>query len=678
MLFFFPETCHNRRCMCGIAGFIGGAWPQGPGIESTLATMARRLKHRGPDHSGMWTDRDCEVAFVHNRLAIIDLSPAGNQPMTSPSGRYVIVYNGELYDHQETRADLAAAGLAPSWRGHSDTETLLAAIDAWGTRGALERSTGMFAFALWDKAERTLTLARDRLGEKPLYYGRQKQGGPFLFGSELKALAAHPEFEPRVDRGSLGLLLRYNFIPAPHSIYQGIRKLPPGTILTFNGTTDPVTGEYWSGAKVAERGVSAPLAIGDEDAVDELERRLEAAISGQLMADVPLGAFLSGGIDSSTIVALMQKLSARPVKTFTIGFRERGFNEAEQAKAVARHLGTDHSEVYVTPQQARDVIPLLPRMFDEPFADASQIPTHLVSALAREQVKVSLSGDGGDELFAGYTRYQFTSALWRRIGIIPGPLRAAAARAISMLPSSAWDAIGEAAAPILPKRARIDRAGDRLHKGAPLLSSRSDAELYAGVLTLWRDVESVVIGTGNLAIADGRAPSLSGLSGIERMMAFDLLRYLPDDILVKVDRAAMAVSLETRVPFLDHRLVEFAWRLPFRFKVRDGETKWILRQLLYRYVPKPLIERPKMGFGVPIGEWLRGPLREWAAELLDERRLADEGYFHPQPIVRIWRAHLGGSVDEQYRLWGILMFQSWLESSRNDRLVDEPATAAFA
>lgn len=651
--------------MCGIAGFVGGSWNGDAEARAILARMKGSIAHRGPDHSDVWIDPESRVGFAHNRLAILDLSAAGNQPMQSHSGRFVIVYNGEIYNHLEIREELAGADRSPIWGGHSDTETLLAAIDAWGVRGALERATGMFAVALWDRQDRTLVLARDRLGEKPLYYGRQDRAdAPFLFGSELKAMAEHPQFRRDIDRGALTLLLRYNYIPAPFSIYQDIRKLPAGAFLTLRPGGEPEVEQYWSGANVAERGVADPLRLSDEEAVDELEQRLEAAISRQMIADVPLGAFLSGGIDSSAIVALMQKSSTRPVKTFTIGFHEKDYNEAEHAKAVAAHLRTDHTELYVTAQEARAVIPRLPQIYDEPFADASQIPTYLVSALARQHVKVSLSGDGGDEMFGGYNRYLLTTELWDKITRIPRPFRAAAGRAMTAIPPSAWTRFGHAAGGILPKVARVDRLGDKVHKGAPLLSSESVDQLYSGMLSLWREPETVVVGADEpQSQATGLVPQLHGLGPIERMMALDMLGYLPDDILVKVDRAAMAVSLETRVPYLDHHLVEFAWRLPLGMKFRDGKTKWILRQLLYRHVPPELVERPKMGFGIPLGAWLRGPLRDWAEALLDERRLRDEGYFRPEPIRRMWQSHLRGSFDEQYRLWGVLMFQSWLEAN---------------
>jgi asparagine synthase (glutamine-hydrolysing) len=665
--------------MCGIAGFLGGRWPGPTDTAAILARMSHNLRHRGPDRSAMWIGEQDRIGFAHDRLAIIDLSAAGDQPMHSHSGRFVIIYNGEIYNHSDIRDELAASGGACNWSGHSDTETLLAAIEAWGVRGALERATGMFAFALWDRHEKALTLARDRLGEKPLYYGRQ--GGcdaPFLFGSELKALAEHPAFERDIDRQALTLLLRYGYIPAPFSIYRGIAKLPAGAILTLHqDAAEPVIEHYWSGAAVAEAGLADPLRLDDETAIDRLEQLLERAVGGQMIADVPLGAFLSGGVDSSTIVAVMQKLSARPVRTFTIGFREKGFDEAAHAKAVARHLGTDHTELYVTPDEARAVIPKLPAIYDEPFADASQIPTHLVSALARRHVTVALSGDAGDELFGGYNRYLLTNALWGKIARVPRPLRTVAARALTTISPSAWTRFGEAASGLLPKLAQVDRLGDKVHKGSPLLGSANVAELYGGMLSLWRDPAAVVIGAREPpSQATGAVPALEGLGSVERMMALDLLGYLPDDILVKVDRAAMAVSLETRVPFLDHALVEFAWRLPFELKVRGGETKWILRQLLYRHVPRALIERPKMGFGVPIGEWLRGPLRDWAEALLDERRLHDEGYFRPEPIRRMWDAHLSGSLNEQYRLWPILMFQSWLEA--NAAMIPMESPQAFA
>jgi asparagine synthase (glutamine-hydrolysing) len=655
--------------MCGIAGFMGGKWLGRADVRATLTRMNLSIRHRGPDRSDIWMDSESRVGFAHNRLAILDLSSAGDQPMHSHTGRYVIIYNGEIYNHEQVRDQLASAAYPCNWQGHSDTETLLAAIEAWGVRGALERSTGMFAFALWDRAQKSLTLARDRLGEKPLYYGRQGSCGTFLFGSELKALAQHPAFGFEVDRQSLTLLLRYNCIPAPFSIYRGIAKLLPGTFLTLSDSADdPVIERYWSAASIAEAGVANPLRLGEEEAVNHLESLLENAIGQQMMADVPLGAFLSGGVDSSTVVAVMQKLSPRPVKTFTIGFHEKGYNEAEHAKAVARHLGTDHTELYVSAEETRSVIPTLPQIYDEPFADSSQIPTHLVAALARQHVTVALSGDGGDEVFGGYNRYLYTEQLWGKIAAVPKPLRSAAARAMKSIPPAAWTQFGLKAGALLPKIARVRLLGDKIHKGAALLASDSAMDLFAGMVSQWRDPGSVVIGTTEPpSQATGDVPPLRGLDVVERMMALDLLGYLPDDILVKVDRAAMAVSLETRVPFLNRDVIEFAWRLPFDFRLRDRQTKWILRRVLDRHVPKGLIERPKMGFGIPIGAWLRGPLRDWAETLLDEQRLCSEGYFHPEPIRRMWEAHLRGRADEEHRLWIVLMFQQWLEANIRPR-----------
>jgi asparagine synthase (glutamine-hydrolysing) len=634
-----------------------------------LGTMSRRIGHRGPDREAFWTDDQSRIALAHRRLAIVELSAAGDQPMISPSGRYVIIYNGELYNHLDLRRDLESGGTRVDWRGHSDTQSLLAAVDVWGVRGALERSAGMFAFALWDRQERQLVLARDRLGEKPLYYGRQGEGeqAVFLFGSELKALAAHPSFQGEINRDALALHMRHNCIPAPYSIYRGIKKLMPGQLATIRPSQrEPVLETYWSGAAVARAGVAGQTGLSAEESVHELEKLLLSAVGRQMMSDVPLGAFLSGGVDSSAIVALMQAQSARPVKTFTIGFHEAGYDEAVQARAVAAYLGTDHHELYVTPEQARAVIPRLPTFYDEPFGDSSGIPTFLVSELARRHVTVSLSGDGGDELFAGYNRYTATRSFWRTLSRVPRPLRRGMARAITSLSPAAWDRMGARLRPFTPASARGLLAGDKLHKSAGVMGSRSIAEVYSGLVSHWSDPAAVVIGAvepPTLLTAD--QPNLDGLDDIERMMALDLLTYLPDDILVKIDRAAMAVSLETRVPFLDHRVVDFAWRLPLDYKIRDGQSKWPLRQVLYRHVPKELIERPKAGFGVPIDTWLRGPLREWAEELLDERRLRTEGYFRPDPIRRMWAAHLSGRANMQHQLWDVLMFQSWLEASRH-------------
>ena len=648
--------------MCGLVGFLGGVAGEG-GDEALLRCMSDTLIHRGPDDGGTWFDSEQRIGFGHRRLAIVDLSPAGHQPMVSGSGRYVTAFNGEIYNHLDIRAELEELGQAPTWRGHSDTETLLAGIEAWGVEATLKKSIGMFAIALWDKQTHMLILARDRMGEKPLYYGWQGSGNErvFLFGSELNALKSHPAFGAHIDRGALCLLLRHNYIPAPYSIYQGIAKLEPGCLLSLSlEQPEPKIWKYWDAIEAARAGVAQPFAGTADQAVDALEVLAKDAIRRQMMSDVPLGAFLSGGIDSSTVVALMQAQSSRPVKTFTIGFSEEGYNEAVHAKAVAQHLGTEHTELYVTPQQAMEVIPRLPSLYCEPFADSSQIPTFLVSQLAKQHVTVSLSGDAGDELFCGYNRYQITEQSWRKLALVPAPLRALAAKGITALSPTAWDSL----AGIIPGAGRYAALGDKLHKGASVLASATVDELYLGMVSHQRNpVDWVIGGEEPPTHLTGLRPELGGLNVVERMMALDAISYLPDDILVKVDRAGMAVSLESRVPFLDHRVVEFAWSLPLSYKLREGQTKWPLRQVLYRHVPRALIDRPKMGFGVPLHDWLRGPLREWAEELLDEARLAKEGYFHPVPVRQIWAEHLSGKRNWMAQLWNVLMFQAWLETN---------------
>ena len=650
--------------MCGLAGqFCPPDSAATLADAGLLARMGDAIAHRGPDDSGVWLDRDAGIGFVHRRLAIVDLSPAGHQPMVSPAGRYVIVFNGEIYNHAKLRDELERSGSAPAWRGHSDTETLLAGFEAWGVAGTLRKCIGMFAVALWDRRDRRLTLARDRLGEKPLYYGRF--GGSFFFSSELKALRAHPRFEVGIDRDALALLMRHNYIPAPHSIYRGIHKLLPGTLLELGAADQqPRITSYWQPGTAIERSQSDPFTGSAQDAVDALETLLKDAVAQQMMADVPLGAFLSGGVDSSTIVALMQAQSSRRVRTFSIGFHEDEFNEAQHAKAVAQHLGTDHTEMYVTAQDALDVIPRLPQLYDEPYADSSQLPTFLVSQIARRHVTVSLSGDAGDELFCGYTRYLLGDRAWRRLSRIPMALRRPMAAALTGLSPATWNRLSAPVQGLLPRRLRTLNIGDKLHKGAGVLASRSSAELYRSLVSHWNDPSAIVLG--------GREPEtvLTRVSeqprtgsDVERMMALDLMSYLPDDILCKVDRAAMGVSLETRVPFLDHRVVEFAWRLPFAYKLRDGVGKWVLREVLYRHVPRALIERPKMGFGVPIDRWLRGPLRDWAEALLDPARLRREGFFDPAPIRRRWAEHLSGNRNWQYHLWDVLSFQAWYEAN---------------
>jgi asparagine synthase (glutamine-hydrolysing) len=648
--------------MCGIAGFLSaraGEWG-----ESTLVRMADAVRERGPDAAGYWFVPDEGVGLGHRRLSVLDLSSAGSQPMQSPSGRYVLVLNGEIYNHDDLRQLLQQGGdHERAWRGHSDTETMVAGFDAWGIRDTVSRCLGMFAFAVWDRKSRTLTLARDRVGEKPLYFGWA--GDTFLFGSQLKSLRAHPAFRADVDRGALSLLLRHNAIPAPYSIYKGVSKLLPGTLLTVSlNPRSEVTSTYWSAVDAAVDGAAHPFDGDSDDGIRELDRLLRDAVRRQMMADVPLGAFLSGGVDSSAIVALMQAQSSRPVKTFSIGFEISGYDEAPEAKAVARHLGTDHAELYVTADAAMSVIPRLPEVYDEPFADSSQIPTMLVSNLARRHVTVSLSGDAGDELFCGYNRYSMTARHWSRISRTPLAVRRAAVGAITAVAPESWDRVAGAANWVLPAAARVDLLGDRLHKAAGVLASESTHAVYRGLVSHWTNPASVVVGgIEPPTLLTGHAPDLDTLDPVQRMMALDLVTYLPDDILAKVDRASMSVSLESRVPFLDHRVVEFAWRLPQSMKLRDGQTKWILRQLLNRYVPQNLVSRPKHGFGIPLHEWLRVPLRDWAEALLDESRLRREGYFHPEPIRKLWAEHLSGRRNWAFHLWDVLMFQAWREAT---------------
>lgn len=658
--------------MCGIAGF----WDTGhrfgaEGGAQVLRRMTQAIAYRGPDDAGHFQQADAGVALGHRRLSIVDLSPEGHQPMASASGRYVIVFNGEVYNHNRLRSELHAAGVA--FRGHSDTEVMLAAIDHWGLDVALTRFIGMFAFALWDHETHTLFLVRDRLGIKPLYCGWV--GSVFVFASELKAITAMPGFANRVNRDALCLQLRHNYIPAPYSIYRGIHKLMPGTVLRVDQTLARASVDsnvlvaraqaYWSARDVAEVGVNAALELTDAEAIGELDRALRDAVALRMEADVPLGAFLSGGVDSSLVVALMQAQSTRPVQTFSIGFHEAAYDEAQHAKAVASHLRTDHHELYVTAQDALDVVPKLAAMFDEPFSDSSQIPTYLVSHMARQHVTVSLSGDGGDELFAGYTRYFLGEKLWRSTARLPWLLRRGLAQALRTTPLLSGQVM-QLCMPLLPSSLRVKNPVDKIDRLAKLLSTPSLDALYTGLVSHWDQPASLVLGAEGeplTALTDPRRQAQLR-DNVERMMFTDLVSYLPDDILTKIDRASMAVSLEARVPLLDHRVVELAWHLPMRQKIRDGHGKWLLRQVLYQYVPKALIERPKQGFGVPIEHWLRGPLRDWVEALLDERRLREEGYFDPAPIRRMWTEHLTGRVNEHYRLWDVLMFQAWLENQR--------------
>ncbi|HVM73232.1 MAG TPA: asparagine synthase (glutamine-hydrolyzing) [Anaerolineales bacterium] len=651
--------------MCGIAGFFDPSCSQPPEAIQTLAErMTDVIAHRGPDDRGSWLDPQAGIALGFRRLAIVDLSPAGHQPMLSADGRYIIIFNGEVYNYNQLRTQLISLG--HTFRGHSDTEVMLAGICEWGLQAAVQRFNGMFAFALWDRRGHCLSLVRDRLGIKPLYYGWS--GRVFLFGSELKALKAHPAFQGNIDRDALALYLRHNCIPTPYTIYKGFHKLLPATILTLPGDGRP--GEcpepvpYWSARQVAEAGIARPFEGSDREAVEGLDSALRASIQERMVADVPLGAFLSGGIDSSAVVALMQAQSSRPIQTFTIGFHESSYDEARHAKEIACHLGTDHTQLYVTPQEAQAVIPRLPALYDEPFSDSSQIPTFLVSELARQHVTVSLSGDGGDELFGGYNRHAWTQRIMKTAGRMPAILRNLSSVVMDRIPPSAWD--GLFSNRVIPTRWRVSEAGEKIRKISGILSAGSPETIYLDLVSHWKDPGAVVRGAAEPPTLVTRRETWAQVPDFTSwMMYMDLVSYLTDDILVKLDRASMGNSLESRVPYLDdHRLVEFAWRIPLHMKIRNGQGKWLLRQVLYRYVPEWMVERPKKGFGVPIDAWLRGPLRGWAEGLLDGQRLRNEGFFDPAPIQQKWQEHLAGKHNWQYLLWDILMFQSWLEASR--------------
>jgi asparagine synthase (glutamine-hydrolysing) len=640
--------------MCGIAGFIGAASNKAGGDIGAIAeAMAASIAYRGPDDQGIWTDGETETALVHRRLSIIDLSAAGHQPMISANERYVISYNGEVYSFQPIAAELAARG--HNFRGHSDTEAILESFAVNGIEATLKRMIGMFAIALWDRRDRTLTLMRDRLGIKPLYWA--KFGNTFMFGSELKALRAHPGWTPRIDQSAVAAFMRHNYIPAPRTIYEGVHKLEPGTVLTLPWRGEPTISRFWDARSVARTG-SRNLAEGsDEELIEQLESLLKDAVSRRMIADVPLGAFLSGGVDSSTVVALMQAAKSGTVKSFSIGFDIEGYNEAHHAAAVARHLQTDHTELTVTAKEALDVIPRLPDFYDEPFADSSQIPTYLVSAMTRKHVTVALSGDGGDELFAGYNRYQLTQRFWRSLSLMPQPLRKGAAAALTAVRPDRWTQLLSA----LPRRLRPPQAGDKVHKAASVLRLGSADAVYRRLVSHWEPSEIMPQVAEPHGILDDASVAKDFPDLLSRMQFLDLVTYLPDDILTKVDRASMAVALEARVPLIDHRVVEFAWRLPDHVKVRNGTTKWILRQVLYRHVPPELIERPKMGFGIPLGEWLRGPLRDWAESLLGEQRLREGGLLDAGVVRRYWQDHLDGRRNWQYLLWDVLMLEAWRE-----------------
>lgn len=650
--------------MCGIAGILKKPDGERIAIRQYTTRMTATLAHRGPDASDVWTDEAAGVSLGHRRLAILDLTAAGAQPMHSDCGRLAVTFNGEIYNHLSIRSELEAAKAAPNWRGHSDTETLLYAIRHWGINDALQRFNGMFAFAIWDARDRCLTLCRDRFGEKPLFYGWI--GSDFVFASELKALAAHPNWNPTIDRRALTAFMRHSYVPAPWTIWEGVRKLVSGSSLRIPETVGrgelPQPASYWSMcrqvvARQRDR-LTDPVA-----AVNELERLLSQAVERQSLSDVPLGAFLSGGIDSSTIVALMQTHSSQAIKTFSIGFAEADFNEAVHARGVARHLATDHTELIVAPSDARDVIPKLAQIYDEPFGDSSQIPTRLVAALARRSVTVALTGDAGDELFGGYNRHVWGARLQAHFDRLPAAAKGLLAATIRLMAPEPANTIGRLAGRVLPPRYRILRAGDRIAKIGRIAGARSFDEMYRLLSSIDDDPANTIIGGDepeswfNAQMA-GIEPSIGTL---DRMTLSDILSYLPDDILQKVDRAAMSVSLETRVPFLDKDVVEFSCRVPPELKVRDGEGKWLVRQVLDRHLPRHLFDRPKTGFGVPLDDWLRGPLKPWASDLLASDRLNRQGWFDTGRVSRVWSEHQRGTRNHGSWLWNVLMVQAWSE-----------------
>ena len=635
--------------MCGISGFYSKTSST---FNNAILKMNLAIFHRGPDSNNFWQDKNSGIVFGHQRLSIIDLSTKGNQPMVSNSGRFIITYNGEIYNHLEIRKDLKKINSNIKWKSNTDTETLLEALEFWGIVKTLNKIDGMFAFGIWDKKTRNLILARDRIGEKPLYFGWQGKGDNkvFIFGSELKALKAHPEFNGEIYRDAIALQLRHNSIPDPYSIYKDIYKLLPGHYLQLKEddlkrNLLPTPKPYWSLTKSAIYGNSNQLTLSEADIQKDLEKYIKNSVKKQMISDAPIGAFLSGGIDSSTIVALMQSQSNHPIRTFTIGFSENDFNEAKYAKKIAKHLGTNHTELYVSSKAAMDVIPKLPTIYDEPFSDSSQIPTFLLSQLAKPHVKVALSGDGADELFCGYDRYISTNNRSKKLNLIPLSLRKILAYGIKSISPNNW-------------------IGYKMHKGANALEAETLSNLYYILCSQWQDPTKTVINSKEPStLLTNLKPELKGLNSQQEMMVLDFITYLPNDILVKLDRATMASSLETRVPFLDHKLIEYVWTIPHSLKLKKGDGKWILKQILNQYVPKNLTERPKMGFGVPLGSWLRGPLRDWAENLLNEKRLMQEGYFNPKLIRDKWSEHLSNKKNWEHALWNVLMFQAWIDAN---------------
>lgn len=650
--------------MCGISGFVERRRDRSSAeLRSTATHMAATLYHRGPDDDGVWSDERYGVGLGFQRLSIIDLTAAGHQPMVSTDGKVVIVFNGELYNHRELRQQLERVGAR--FRGHADSEVLVEAIARWGLRSTLDRANGMFGFAAWNRGTATLSLARDRFGEKPLYYALTDRS--FLFGSELKALRGHPDMPQDIDRGALALFLRHGYVPSPYAIHSGVRKVCPGSVVHLDADAWVVRdSRYWSALQVASEGMATSEPLENDSAVDALSDALSRSVKLRMLADVPVGAFLSGGIDSSTVVALMQAASTRPVRTFSIGFEEPGYDEAPYAAAVARRLGTQHTELYVTPAEALAVVPRLPTVYDEPFADSSQIPTMLVAELARRDVAVSLSGDGGDELFGGYPRYRLQRRAWHALQRVPRGVRLATARVVDRVPDAMWQRMAPIAGRI-GGRGMIERdLASYARRGTAAFAAADAHAMYRSLVSLWPEPTSIVL--------DGHEPPTAltdpgaGLAGADAMssaMYLDAVTYLPDDILVKVDRATMAASLEARVPLLDPEVFALAWRMPLSTKVRGGVVKWPLRQVLGAYIEPALVDRPKVGFGVPIGAWLRGPLRSWGEELLSVDRVRAEGYFDADRVRHAWDDHQSGRANRQYQLWALLMFQAWVGAWAN-------------
>jgi asparagine synthase (glutamine-hydrolysing) len=649
--------------MCGLTGFYAHNCDRGVNLDQVIWNMTNSLEHRGPDDSGTWRDGEFDLLLGHRRLSILDLSEAGHQPMHSACKRYVILLNGEIYNHIDLRNELDSQ---VDWRGNSDTETLVNCFVEWGVEHTLVKLEGMFSIALWDLKEKELTLMRDPFGEKPLYYGWQ--GDNLFFGSELKALKLNPLFQNQIDRNSLALFFRHNCIPAPYSIYKGIKKLMPGSYLTFdlkniNKAKQSEIVNYWNLNTEIEISKKSMLTESLEQSVEKIEYFLNKSVVQQMISDVPLGAFLSGGIDSSAIVSLMQKNSMSAVKTFSIGFNESEYDEAVYAKDVANHLGTDHTELYVRPEEAMEVIPSLSSIYCEPFSDSSQIPTYLVSKLASDAVTVCLSGDGGDEIFGGYNRYLEGQATWSALNRLPKSVRNLSGSFLTSLSPTTWDQLFMYVKYLIPRKYRFSTPGDKAHKLAIVLYQNSLIGFYSSLCSHWQEPESLVIGSKEyLTNITQQDRWINSDNFIEKMMAMDASTYLTDDILVKVDRAAMACSLESRIPILNKDLVRAAWTLPLNHKIHDGVGKWPLRQILYKYVPEELIERPKHGFGIPVGEWLRGPLKEWASDILNTESLNNSGYLNSEPIIELWKEHIEGKCNHQHQLWDVLMFESWLKT----------------